>query len=51
MKFGTVIYCTEGLLNLVHLDICDRPRLHYMEIIGTLSLLLMISLLIIGYIL
>jgi len=48
-KFGTIIHHTESLLNLVHMDIWDQPRLHHLDVIINLSLLLMIDLGIVGY--
>ena len=50
VKFGTTTQHSEGLLDCVHVSIWDLPRLHRLEVIGTLSLLLIIYLGIIGYI-
>ena len=50
VKFSTTTHHSEGLLDYVHVSIWDLLRLHRLEFIGTLSLLLIIYLGIVGYI-
>ena len=50
VKFGTTTHHSEGLLDCVHVGIWESAKLHRLEIIGTLSLLLIIYLGIVGYI-
>ena len=49
VKFVTIIHRTKGLLDLVHMDVWRPTKTTYLEVIGTLSYLLMISLGIVGY--
>ena len=50
VKFGTSTHRLDDLLDCVHVSIWDLPRLHRLEVIDTLSLLLIIYLGIVGYI-
>ena len=49
VKFSTTTHHSEGLLDCVHVSIWGPVRLHRLEVIGTLSLLLIIYLGIVGY--
>ena len=42
VKFGTAIHNAKGILDYVHSDVWDLPRLHQSEVGIILSLLLMI---------
>ena len=50
VKFSTSTHRSEGLLDCVHVSVWGLLRLHRLEVIGTLSLLLIIYLDIVGYI-
>ena len=50
VKFDTTTHRLEGLLDCVHVSIRDLLRLHRLEVISTLSLLLIIYLGVVGYI-
>ena len=50
VKFGTSTHCSKIFLIVFTLVFGDLSRLHRLEIIGTLSLLLIIYLGIVGYI-
>ena len=50
VKFSTTTHHSEGLLDAFTLVFGDLPKLYHLEVIGTLSLLLIIYLGIIGYI-
>ena len=49
IKFGIITHRLEGLLDSVHIDIWGPIRLHHLEVISTLSRLLMIYLGDVGY--
>ena len=51
VKFSTSIHRAEGLLNCAHVSVWDLLRMHRLEVTGTLSLLLIVYLGIVGYIL
>ena len=50
VKFNITTHHSEGLLDCVHVSIWGPLRLHRLEVIHTLSLLLIIYLGIVGYI-
>ena len=50
VKFSTTTHRSKGFLDCVRASIWDLLRLHRLEVIGTLSLLLIIYLGIVGYI-
>ena len=50
VKFSTSTHRSEGLLDCVHVSFWGPLRLHRLEVTGTLSLLLIIYLGIVGYI-
>jgi len=49
VKFSIFNHRTKGLLDLIYMDVWGSTILHHLEVIGTLSLLLMIFLGIVGY--
>jgi len=48
VKFGISTHCSKSLLNCVHVNIWSPIRLHHLEVISTLSLLLITYLGVVG---